>query len=371
VAKPTKHYGKWRIRWIDEHGERHSEVYDDYRDAALKLRQHEVAIEEVRRGLRKPFPIDKTFDDLADYWLEKIVPNKRSARTMKSMIKRLRQTFGSIRLSEIGIEAVDDYVIDGEWQSDKTPANHITLLTSTLHAAMRFTPPWLAAMPKFNKPKVTLFSRDYSYLRTRDEIDRFLRAAREEGEHVFALYATAVYTGMRAGELAGLQWSDIDLDRRLITIQRSYTGPTKSDRVRYVPVLDPLLPILREWRLRHPGRLVFTNRDGNMLQPSGRIFQEVLHRVLDAAGLPLVERNGKLRPYIRFHDTRHTFASHWVLSGGDIFKLQKILGHQSIQMTQRYAHLAPDAFAVDYARLGTQAPSADPATLIEFAARSP
>jgi integrase len=89
-----------------------------------------------------------------------------------------------------------------------------------------------------------------------------------------------------------------------------------------------------------------------MFAPSARIFQEVLHRVLEAAELPKVQRNGKERPYVRFHDLRHTFASHWVTKGGDLFKLQKILGHQSVQMTMRYAHLAPEAFKDDYGRFG-------------------
>jgi hypothetical protein len=90
-----------------------------------------------------------------------------------------------------------------------------------------------------------------------------------------------------------------------------------------------------------------------MYQPSARIFQEALHRVLQDAGFPKVARSGKERPYIRFHDLRHTFASHWVMGGGDLFKLQKILGHKTVQMTMRYAHLQPTAFRDDYGRLGT------------------
>ena len=89
-----------------------------------------------------------------------------------------------------------------------------------------------------------------------------------------------------------------------------------------------------------------------MHQESARIFQETLHRVLEAAEFPTSQLKGKERRYIRFHELRHTFASHWVMNGGDIFKLQKILGHKSIQMPQRYAHLAPDAFSTDYARFG-------------------
>ena len=53
----------------------------------------------------------------------------------------------------------------------------------------------------------------------------------------------------------------------------------------------------------------------------------------------------------RFHDLRHTFASHWMMSGGDLFKLQRILGHKSIEMTQRYSHLSPDAFVSDHSRV--------------------
>jgi integrase len=234
-----------------------------------------------------------------------------------------------------------------------------------LRTATTFKVPWLAVVPKFRKPKVALFSRDYQWLRTDDEVRRFLVASRSEDEHVFVFYATAVYTGLRAGEIAALEWPDIDLDRRLITVQRSFDGPTKSDRVRYVLILDPLLPVLKAWRLRHPGRLVFTNRDGAMFAPSARIFQEVLHRVLRAAEFPMITRNGKERPYVRFHDLRHTFASHWVTKGGDLFKLQKILGHQSVQMTMRYAHLAPDAFKEDWGRFGGQL-TTDDAEIIEL-----
>ena len=56
--------------------------------------------------------------------------------------------------------------------------------------------------------------------------------------------------------------------------------------------------------------------------------------------------------YIVFHDLRHTFASHWMSKGGDLFRLQRILGHKSPTMTNRYAHLAPEAYVTDYARLG-------------------
>jgi integrase len=213
---------------------------------------------------------------------------------------------------------------------------------------------WLIAPPRIRKPRVRIFSTDFRYLRTDDEMHRFLAAAKEEGDPIFALYATALYTGMRAGELAGMQWSDVDLARRLIAVQRSFEGPTKAEDVRYAPILDPLLPILRERHAEAPPRLVFPNEAGAMHDRSARVFQEILHRVLRRAGFPIRRtRRGNERGYIVFHDLRHTFASHWVMKGGDLFKLQKILGHKNVQMTLRYAHLAPHAFAADFGRFGS------------------
>jgi integrase len=367
VGKPLKHRDKWRIRWLDQHGKRQSAVFDDYKRAQTELSRKQVEVEEIKRGIRNAAPPEKTVNDLCDYWTEKRAPRKRSKKDDLSIIrKHLRPFFGAMKVRDVGTEEGDDYVnlkIDDEGLGDKTVNNHLTLLTTMLNMAANFKVPWIVKVPKFHKPKVTLFSTDYQWLRNDDEVRRFLAAARDEDEHVFVFYALALYAGLRAGEIAALEWPDVDLDRRLIIVQRSFDGPTKSDRVRYVPILDPLLPVLRAWRLRHPGRLVFTNLAGTMFQPSARIFQEVLHRVLDAAGFPKVERNGRERPYVRFHDLRHSYASHWVMKGGDLFKLQKILGHQSVQMTMRYAHLAPEAFKDDYARLGSAITFADAAVI--------
>ncbi len=318
----------------------------------------------MKRGLRAPpAPEKKTVGDALDYWVTNRAPQKRSGGDDESIIRcHLRPTFGHLRLRELGVQHVDAFVATRAKLDPKTVHNLLTLLISVLNAAVDLG--WLAKVPRIKKPKVRMFSADYRYLRTDQERDTFLRAARDEGEDVVTLYATAVFTGMRAGELGGLRWDDVDFERRLITVQRSYDGPTKAGDVRYVPILTVLLSMLRAWRLRCPGALVFPNRDGRMLRPSGRVFQEVLHRVLARSGLPERERRGRARPYIVFHDLRHTFASHWVASGGDLFKLQKILGHKTVQMTMRYAHLAPAAFREDWDRLGAAALPVDDARVV-------
>jgi integrase len=356
MARPVHFRDRWRIRWLDEHGKRCSDVFPDFREAEFQLRLRQAQVEEIKRGLRAPVPADRTFDQLCDYWLKNRAPNKRSKADDESMIKRhLRPAFGPLVLAKLGVEQVDAFVVARKHLHKKTLANHLTLLISMFNAALELG--WLTKAPRVHKPRVRPFDKDFQYLRTVDEMQRFLTAARDEGEAVFVLYATAVYTGMRAGELAALTWPDVDFDKRLITVQRSWDGPTKAEDVRYVPILDPLLPLLRAWRLKCPGRLVFPNREGGMQAEAGRVFQEVLKRVLRGGQFEDIERGGKRRSYIHFHSLRHTFASHWVMNRGDIFKLQKILGHKSVAMTMRYAHLAPDAFVADYARLGADVPA--------------
>ncbi len=357
---PVRHGSKWRIRPIDEHGKRVSKVFDDFKSAQFEGRRIKTHVEEVKRGLRRAAPVDHTFDELAEYWLQNRAPHKRSEKDDKSILsKHLRPAFGRMRLRDIGIEDWDAYVNDHDDLAGKTVDNHRVLLTAMLNVAATFKVPWVLTVPKFRRTAAVLSSTDYAWLKSEDEVARFLAAARNEGELVYTFYAVALYTGLRAGELAGLEDTSIDLEHRIIHVVRSYDGPTKTNLIRHVPILDPLLPVLRDWLATNPGRLVFPNRDGHRIQPSSRIYQEVLHRVLDAAKFPRRMVRWRERYYIGFHGLRHTFASRWVLAEGDIYRLQTILGHTTIKLTQRYAHLSPAAFAQDYGRLGAVLPVAE------------
>lgn len=359
MASPVLHRGKWRIRWVDEHGKRQSAVFEDKKEAEFRLRQEQLRVEEVRRGLRAARPGDRLCHELFDYWLAKRAPRKRSYACDVSIIKRhLRPAFGHLKLREVNVQTIDDYVAAKSTLRKQTVRNQLTLLRTMLALAVDLG--WLSSLPKVVKPKVRLLSQDYRWLRTQEEVDRFLRAAWDEGPLAFTLYATAVYTGMRLGELAVLEWGDVNFDRRLITVSKSLKGPTKAEDVRYVPILDPLLPLLRAWRLKCPGRLVFPNRSGRAHDSRASVFHETLHSVLDAADFPqTIGSNGKARRYITFHSLRHTFASMWILNGGDLYKLQHVLGHKTPELTQRYAHLKPEAYAGDYGRLGPVLPIGD------------
>ncbi|MGE0403079.1 MAG: tyrosine-type recombinase/integrase [Kofleriaceae bacterium] len=186
--------------------------------------------------------------------------------------------------------------------------------------------------------------RVYEWIKTRPEITKLLI---ECPKGIREMCTLALSTGMRLDELIHLQWDDIDLPNRLITVHRGRQGTTKSGEPRYIPILDTLLPFLRSLQLHRGGAvLVFPGAKGKVRsKPGVRVpFKQAARR----AGLP---------PKLRFHDLRHTFASHWVLDGGDIFRLSKILGHSSVVITQKtYAHLVPEMWEQDYHRVSFVVP---------------
>jgi integrase len=153
-------------------------------------------------------------------------------------------------------------------------------------------------------------------------------------------YAIGALGGLRTGEVFALRWTSVDLEGRRMLVSESVKGRTKDREPRPVPILDPLLPILKAWKLSSGGRgLVIPplRCDGEHVDkrtPAGR-----LRPVLVDLKLPPLE------PKPWYQATRHTFASQWAMAGGSLRELQAILGHASITDTERYAHLVPGHFS--------------------------
>ncbi len=162
-------------------------------------------------------------------------------------------------------------------------------------------------------------------------------------------YAIGALAGLRTSEVFGLRWRSVDLaNRRIHVVEQRGAAKIpgagrrkpKDKDSRIVPILDGLLPVLQAWKLRCGGEgdtLVIPpmRKDGEFVKKStsGRRLQATLKRLgLDRPGLGWYEA------------TRHTFASQWVMAGGSIEKLKEILGHYSVVMTERYAHLKPELF---------------------------
>lgn len=157
-------------------------------------------------------------------------------------------------------------------------------------------------------------------------------------EPLSVAYAIGALAGLRTGEVFALRWVHVDLVTRRIHVRESVKGPTKDKDSRMVPILDALLPVLSEWKLK-------TGGEGLVIPPLRR---DGLHVKKDTPSKYLrrtLERLGLVRPGLGWYEaTRHTFASQWVMNGSSIEQLKELMGHYSVVVTERYAHLRPDLF---------------------------
>jgi integrase len=169
-----------------------------------------------------------------------------------------------------------------------------------------------------------------------EEFDRLVGSAKQCDWRTHLIVLLAGQAGLRSGEMRALRWKDVNLDTRQIRVEQSeWRGqitPTKSGRIRYVPMTTPLVEALRQSRhLRGP--LVLHRENGEM-------FTEAAIR----AHVDRAARNAGLREKGP-HMLRHTFCSHLAMNGVDARSIQELAGHQSILTTQRYMHLSPSAVA--------------------------
>ncbi len=185
---------------------------------------------------------------------------------------------------------------------------------------------------------------------SREEAARILRCAAERAlggrlldKLLSACVHLAVHTGLRKGELLGLRWQDLDPDTQRLTVARSYQAAPKSGKARHLRLPSACVPLLKEWRASCPA-----TREG-LVFPVERGTGHSPHALL---GLPkLLKYAGVRVPAHPWHAMRHTFASHYVMQGGNILALQKILGHSDVKVTMLYAHLAPDFLGAEMERV--------------------
>ena len=172
------------------------------------------------------------------------------------------------------------------------------------------------------------------------QLASFFREARESG--VFELYYLELATGLRRGELLGLKWGDIDLERGDLRVRRQVSringevveAPLKTKNAyRTLPLAEDTVSVLKEQRKKVGNSpWVFPSPNGGPISPDSVLH--MLHRVLKRAGLPKV----------RFHDLRHTFATLALQNGVDVKTVSGMLGHFSAGFTlDTYAHITSAA----------------------------
>lgn len=321
--------------WVDfqiDHHRYRKRSPENSRSGALAyealMRQKLARGESLDRAKREP---EQTFEQFAWQWFEDyVVPNNKFSeqRAKKGILaNHLIPFFGNFSVSEISTHHIEQFKA---WQakqdvSKKTVRNRLTVLSKCLSCAHE----WLGlstALPRIVWPKGPPAKTDYL---TPDECELLLKHS--EGI-LREMIMTALRTGMRQGELKGLQWSSVDWQNRSLTVRHSYCDvrktldTPKSNRERHIPLDIDIFEML--YRRRERTGYVF--RDGNKAWNSPRLN----------ARLAMVCKRAGLRK-ITWHVLRHTFASHLAMKGAPLNSVQALLGHATITTTMRYAHVAP------------------------------
>jgi integrase len=182
------------------------------------------------------------------------------------------------------------------------------------------------------------------------ELSRFLEYV--TSDRLYAAYSLAAFTGLRRGEVLGLRWRDVDLDRGSLSVSQTliivnyamrFSAPKTGAGRRAVALDASTVEILRSHRVRQleertnlglawpsPDDLLFTAIDGQPLHPGQ--FSDRFDRLVKGAGVPR----------IRFHDLRHTHATLMLTAGVHPKVVQERLGHANITVTlQTYSHVLP------------------------------
>lgn len=235
----------------------------------------------------------------------------------------------------------------------KTINNYIGTVKKMFNDAVTWG--YLSRSPASNLKRVKA-NTDEVRVFTDTEVTSILSFQKRTNPRYYEFYVFALNTGCRLGEIAALSWDKVDLELGFATITSTFDTKkkevaqrTKGKRFRKVPLNKDCVGLLRQMILEGRSRessLVFAGVDAEY------ISHEKFRRDLKLIGL-----NTALEQRKTFHCFRHTFASEFMRRGGDLYQLQKVLGHSSITQTEKYAHFSPDYLKNATDRVSFSAPS--------------
>ena len=318
----------WQIDYYDTQGKRVMKCFKKKKDAQDYLDQVGVSkrdgsYEEIFGTKEEP----KTFNELADRYIENY-SHQKSFRTFKRhAVRYLREAFGEKQLRKLSYLDLETYrnkrkatpLASGKPRTEATVNREMAALKHMLNKAVEWGMLEVSPFKKGSRLTFTENNQRHRYLMEAD-IEKLLTAC---SDHLRPIVELALHTGMRKGELLGLKWSQVR-DGFI------YLKETKSGKSRQIPLDDRAVQVIKELQIRNKWRspYVCVGPDGERLGDVKKGFNAACRR----AGIE----------DLRFHDLRHTFASHLVMKGTNLKAVQRLLGHSDSKMTDRYSHLSPD-----------------------------
>jgi integrase len=318
--------GVWWIRWTDHKGGRHLEKAGrrgDAIDLLAKRKTDTLLRRKLPEKLRGPA---LTFGELAKEALahSREENGVRSTHELSLKFAIIGEEFNQRAVEGIQKQDIQAWLLEQAERREWPPATR-----NRYQAA--FSLVFRVAMDNERLP-VNPASRIKRKPEHNDRI-RFLSATEEKKltgviaenwPHYLSAFLFSIHTGLRASEQWGLEWSDISLARRTISLHK-----TKAGKTRHVPLNTVAIGALKALAKKNGKHgPVFLNTEGERLRSARDWFE------------PAIEKAG-LRDYT-WHCNRHTFASRLVTADVNIRTVAALMGHATIQMTMRYAHLAPE-----------------------------
>lgn len=348
MSKPQRlPSGSWRIRYLDHLGSRRSAVFLTESAARAGLRRAEVDRDNIRAGLTRPRSA-QTLKDAASTRLDSRPP-RRKLDNQSHLDNHILPALGALTLAQISPDEIERFIrrLEGKRTARKGEKNAEgrVLSAATIANVLITLRKLMNDCGHSVRIRYRVPTSGYGWIRNPAEVGRFLD---ECGDGWFRMACElAVYAGLRKGEVAALRRDALDFDRRLILVDRSYDGPTKSRQKRYAPMSPQLATRLRAWLLRHPGPLLVTV-DGQPMTERTETSSRA-RRACKRAGVPEAT----------FHQLRHTFASH-LAQRVSLPIVGAMLGHANPMTTARYAHLDTESLArSERVHLDFTAPSGD------------
>lgn len=387
---------RWYVRYKDARGKWRSTASAARTKTEAKRLAGELErkCERQRLGLEELPPADGggTFGELMLWWVRSCQKGAPWRMRTEGSVRRnlVESALGPLLLVEVTPARIEE-VLDGcTPRLSASSVNHLRSYVSSAFERARRAGRWSGPNPAGAVPRRKVPKRKPDFLRAH-EVPQVLAALSPKHR---PLFAAAIYTALRKGELAGLRRSDIDFSTGLITVRRSYARDVpKGGAEDVVPIARELVPYLETALESSPNELVFPGPDGEMMSPYAPL-EEVLRRALGRAGivehyLHVCRKKGcgyaeqapdaalrrcpehayrlwpkaKVRK-IRFHDLRHTTGSLLLMSGASPAAVQRVLRHSDPRMTTEvYGHLLPGYLRDEIDRLRFGSGSQDVAAL--------
>ena len=339
-VRKNKTTGKWEFDYKDLKGKR--KIKKGFKTKVAAEKAQAKIYEDLNKGLN-PVDTKVTLKEAGELYMRLHVSTNCKPSTIATnrgyLDNHIYPFFGDMKLCEITPILVKEFrkaMLD-KGRKNSTVNKYMVFLGSIFNFMIDNDVPVRNPLARIKNLKVAKNEKIRALSTV--EVQALLSKTKVIYPDFYPLLFTAIFTGMRKGEILALTWDSINWITQKITVDKNYThgelGTPKTGKIRVIDMSNELAKVLKEWRLACPHselNLVFPNSNGNY-QSADNLTKRRFSPALNRAGIDK----------IRFHDLRHTYASLLLANGAPMKYVQHQLGHSSITMTMDlYTHLLPE-----------------------------